>query len=200
MCYNYGVVINMETQKAKPLNIAELLRKKDGRTNWSAVGKKSKNKGNRYEALIAKQLNTWYYYEESQRLGAQVLRRTPLSGGWCKTGDVMIDPRFSKEVPDFPFQAEMKRHENWHLEHLLTSDKCLFRAEWWPKLCEEADAVEKRPLLVFAMNAVSSMCAYRIEGPMNFNAPVMDIYLPGETIRVVPFAAFLTLPKGTFPP
>ncbi len=69
-------------------------------TNWSKIGRKSRNKGARFERRIAKILS------DSTKFTFQ---RTPLSGGMHWKGDIqLIDGQYK-----FPFIIECK---NWHLD------------------------------------------------------------------------------------
>lgn len=112
---------------------------------YMAKGKiNSRQKGKRGEREVAKLLSAWW--------GAE-FTSTPLSGGfstktfrndWNAAGDI-VTPDHS-----FPFTVEVKNCEGWHLEQLLTSDKCLFYS-WWKQAVDET-LPGKKTLLVFTRN------------------------------------------------
>ncbi len=107
-------------------------------------GKKSRDKGQRGERILCKKFSEWWGTD---------FTRTPSSGGfrtkafrddWNAAGDLV--------TPDdtFPFCVESKNQEGWHLEQLLTSDKCDIIAWWHQTIDETPDG--KFPLLVFTRN------------------------------------------------
>jgi hypothetical protein len=80
----------------------------------------SRNKGNKNENKLAKILDEWFYKEELENWDQvfphlcetpekkrRIIRRTPMSGGWSKCGDLKVDPEF-KNIPEFPFFVEAK--------------------------------------------------------------------------------------------
>ena len=136
----------------------------DLKAKASKLGRKSKSKGSRFELEIAKVLDDWFYAEEKAKIGLErVLRRTPLSGGWCKTGDIQIDPRVEKEagLPPYPFHTELKKREGWNLEQILLNEKCPIIHEWW-KQCTDEAREGAIPLLIFARNMVDPLCLLRL--------------------------------------
>ena len=98
----------------------------------------SRDKGNRLERDVAKQLSEWWGEEKS-------FRRTPLSGGWDKRacGDLIVPERF-------PFTPELKNCEGWELHQLLTSDKSMLDRHWAQAVGEVGAG--KKPLLIFTRN------------------------------------------------
>jgi hypothetical protein len=108
------------------------------------VSKKSRDKGQRGERILAKKFSEWWGSD---------FTRTPSSGGfrtkefrddWNAAGDLV--------TPDetFPFCVESKNAEGWHLEQLLTSSKCAI-VQWWKQTVDETPK-GKIPLLVFTRN------------------------------------------------
>lgn len=84
------------------------------------LGKMSRNKGNKNENKLAKVLDDWFYapelanwdevfphLTETPEKKRRIIRRTPMSGGWSKCGDLKVDPEF-KGIPAFPFFVEAK--------------------------------------------------------------------------------------------
>jgi len=87
------------------------------------LGKLSRNKGSNNENRLAKKLDAWFYGDELTNWDTKfphlserpknkrrIIRRTPMSGGWSKCGDLKVDPEF-KGVPMFPFFVEAKKEE-----------------------------------------------------------------------------------------
>ena len=85
------------------------------------LGRMSRNKGNKNENRLAKKLDEWFYSHElenwdevfphlTEMKGSKrrIIRRTPMSGGWSKCGDLKVDPEFNKFIPEFPFFVEAK--------------------------------------------------------------------------------------------
>jgi hypothetical protein len=108
------------------------------------IGKKSKSKGDRGERILCKKFASWWGSD---------FTRTPSSGGfktkkfredWNAAGD-LVTPDLS-----FPFCVESKNAEGWHLEQLLTSNKCSL-VKYWKQTVEETPEGQI-PLLVFTRN------------------------------------------------
>jgi len=106
-----------------------------------ASRRRAKQKGNKFELVVAKILTKWW--------GSQ-FRRTPQSGGsqlateWRLAGDIATKDK------TWPFGVEAKNQEDWIVAHLFTSDKCK-PWKWWDQAvrqCLEGD----EPLLVFKRN------------------------------------------------
>lgn len=115
--------------------------------NRVRAGKHSRTKGASNERALAKQFKEWW--------GEGEWARTPSSGGWATpqhregfraVGDIMTTDR------SFPFCIEAKKQEKWHLEQLLTNDKCIIW-EWWQQAVDETPGF-MRPLLVIGRNHV----------------------------------------------
>ncbi len=89
------------------------------------LGKLSRNKGANNENKLAKVLDEWFYKHELKNWASvfpnlkdipenkkRILRRTPLSGGWSKCGDLRMDPEYiSRGIPAFPFFIEAKNEK-----------------------------------------------------------------------------------------
>ena len=99
----------------------------------------SRNKGNDLERIAAKAFSKWLYGRED------VLRRTPLSGGWGsgKLGDITIDPSAAKELGVNPpiLHVECKHHADLLGESFLRwvgtgSPKEI--TEWYKQAVREA--------------------------------------------------------------
>jgi hypothetical protein len=122
--------------------------------------KDSRRKGNRGELEVAEMFSRWC---------GEVVRRTPMSGGWSNarfgvTGDLVCDN------PAFPYHVEVKLREGWVLDDLVTGvrrehDKSI--VQWWKQCFESCPRKEdklnridnrgrftllKEPLLVFRRN------------------------------------------------
>ena len=99
-------------------------------------------KGQKFERDIAKLLTVWTGVE---------FRRTPMSGGWNKTGD--ITPKNPEMMEKFPFSIECKNHENWSLGKLLGATRyeelpAPIR-KFWGQAVSDAEESGKIPILIF---------------------------------------------------
>lgn len=106
--------------------------------------KNSRTKGTRGELDVAKLFSKWC---------GETIRRTPMSGGWsnAKFG-VSADLVCAKKA--FPFSVEVKHHEGWVLDDLVTGvrkDHVTSIAQWWAQCINECP-LKKTPLLVFRRN------------------------------------------------
>ena len=105
------------------------------------MGKKSRDKGARFELEVAKLFSNAYDLE---------FRRTPLSGGWAKDADVAQGDIVCLDDDEFAYCIECKNQEGWKFESLFTSSHSWFDA-WWNQAVDECPD-DKDPLLVFSKN------------------------------------------------
>lgn len=106
----------------------------------------SKEKGNRAERELVKKFAKWWdsKFYRTPGSGSFATRGYNLPEGVDLSGDVVTTDS------SFPFCVESKNFEGWHLEQLLTSDKCGLKAYWQQTVSETPD--HKLPLLVFTRN------------------------------------------------
>lgn len=105
-------------------------------------GKKSRDKGQRYERKIAKIFSEW--------AGMDMLR-TPLSGGWARgRADVTGDIVPGDANRQFPFSIECKKNESWTWEQVHHQIGPVLNS-WWQQTVDEC-APGKIPLLIFSRN------------------------------------------------
>lgn len=111
-------------------------------TDYSAVGKKSRNKGGRFERETAKILSKWWGHE---------FHRVPASGGlhWGASNNVAGDIVVPLEA-NFPFVIECKNREDWTIENLFLNNKEL--KNWWAQVVNDSEETGKIPLLIFTRN------------------------------------------------
>ena len=110
--------------------------------------KNGRKKGASYERLIAKELTAWSGVE---------LRRTPMSGGWAKTGD--ITPKAPEDMVEWIFNIELKKHQGWHLEDLVKGTNKGKMLTWWNQCkadCAKSKKVKRTPILIFSKNQDAS--------------------------------------------
>ena len=101
--------------------------------------KNSRAKGNRFERLIAKDFTDWCGF---------LCTRTPLSGGWAKTGD--ITPRDPKHMVDFIFSPELKNVEGWDFSSAFFCTPVGPTIKKWWRQCDTDAALSKKiPILIF---------------------------------------------------
>jgi len=103
---------------------------------------KGRTKGNKFENDTAKEITKWTGVE---------FKRTPMSGGWAKTGD--ITPKNPKEMTKFPFNIECKNQEIFSTKFLVecASEGVLPKAtieKWWKQCTDDAKKSKKIPILV----------------------------------------------------
>jgi len=104
--------------------------------------KNSRKKGATFERDVAKLFSDWT---------GMKFRRTPMSGGWAKTGD--ITPVNPKEMDDFRFNVECKNQQIWSFADLIKDIHSGSGIEsWWIQAANDAEKSKKVPLLVFTRN------------------------------------------------
>lgn len=101
---------------------------------------KGRNKGSKFERDIANGISEWTGVE---------FKRTPMSGGWAKTGD--ITPKDPKSMVKFPFNIECKNQMVFSTSALIDCagvdiNKAI--KKWWKQCTDDALKSKKIPLLV----------------------------------------------------
>lgn len=121
-------------------------------TDYSAVGRKSKSKGARFELETAKNLSKWWGHD---------FHRVPASGGlhWKGSNNVVGDIVAPIEA-GFPFVVECKNREEWTIENLFLNNKEI--KNWWAQVVGDAKESGKIPMLIFTRNRAKTfvMMAY----------------------------------------
>jgi len=127
------------------------------------AGRKSKDKGARFERVVASDLSLWFYGIPG------FLRRTPMSGGWSKIhapGDVCATVSGTVETESglmvlsigdsrpvaFPFYVECRNREGWSYTDLFTESEKACLVLWWKEVIEKSREVSLIPLLIFTKN------------------------------------------------
>jgi hypothetical protein len=143
--------------------------------------KKRKNgrvKGSRAELAVAKLFSTWWGSD---------FARTPQSGGfrtrkfredWNAEGDLV--------TPDetFPFSVEVKCHEGWTLDNLLTGSDTTDLWCWWDQAIDQAGDI-KQPLLVFKRNHMPwYYCMWEEFGGHLLPSDKPKLYVPHRSVVV----------------
>jgi len=149
---------------------------------------KGRQKGQCFERAIAKQLTDWTGF---------LCTRTPLSGGWNKTGDVT--PKDPEIMASFPFNFELKNQESWTIPMLfrVTSLKTTPKAikNWWQQCSGDAKSVGKIPMLVFTKANEPSFLMLRTK---DFRTMVLNevagAYMLCGKFRIMLWDEFLKLP------
>jgi len=106
-------------------------------------GINGRTKGHTFERKLAKILSKWSGVE---------LRRTPMSGGWAKTGDVTpVKPR---DMENWPFNVEAKCYakDTFRFQELLKSADGGSIMVWWKQCLNDAKISNKKPMLIFTQN------------------------------------------------
>ena len=101
-----------------------------------------RSKGKAFERLIAKKFKEAFGHEFAP---------TPASGGlrWKDVkntrGDIVTD------WEEWPYNIECKKCEDWTFDTLPITDKNPLSL-WWKQCCDDAEVVEKEPVLIFSKN------------------------------------------------
>ena len=102
---------------------------------------KGRSKGATFERDVAAQVTLWT---------GMKFTRTPMSGGWSKTGD--ITPKDPAHMVIFPFNMELKNQEAWTISALMKiDDKGKFAKKiegWWKQCTDDAKKSNRVPLLL----------------------------------------------------
>jgi len=109
-------------------------------------------KGASFERRIAKQISEWCGFH---------CVRTPMSGGWCKTGDVT--PKDPKDMVGFIFNMELKKQEKWNFTQLFQMPLSGKFKSWWNQCIDDAKKSKRIPVLIFTKNHEQVFCALRKE-------------------------------------
>jgi hypothetical protein len=108
----------------------------------------SRSKGSRFERAIAKDFSKWCGF---------TCKRTPMSGGWAKTGDVT--PKRPKDMVEFIFCAELKHQEGWSFSNsFLGKSPNKQIAKWWGQCQADAKKSDRIPILIFTKNFDQIYC------------------------------------------
>lgn len=108
-----------------------------------AGGKKARSKGSRFERQIAADISLW--------TGVK-FTRTPMSGGWSKTGDVT--PKDPKHMVKFPFNIECKNQKifNTNIIIKMVESGSMPKSikKWWFQCIGDARKSSRIPLLIMS--------------------------------------------------
>lgn len=128
--------------------------------------KNSRNKGSRFERVIAKAFEAWTGYKFS---------RTPGSGGWAKAKDAMGDLVCTDEKHSrrFPLSIECKNYQDIKFEHLLLGNKTCKIHDFWEQATKDANRAKKLPVLIMRYNSMPKGEAFFVIG---FNTG-LDLYI-----------------------
>lgn len=159
----------------------------------------SKNKGSRFERVVAKAFEEWTGYSFS---------RTPGSGGWAKAKDsfgdiVCTDSTHSKR---FPFSIECKFYKEIKFEHILLGNKSCKILDFWEQAKRDASIIHKEPILIMRYNSMPSGEAFCMVQREALDAilekkklrlvekPIMYIEVLKESVAIIMFSDILSLP------
>jgi len=111
----------------------------------SSIGRKSKNKGKRYEAKIAKLFT---------EITGVNFRRVPASGGFNKCGGVHVASRvFCGDLicdnADFIFSVEAKNRKIFDYNHIIKNVNTAPFTAWWFQCVRDAYSNNLLPLMIF---------------------------------------------------
>ena len=111
----------------------------------------SKNKGNAFERVIAKQLSTYFYSDPDALVrnfnsgGLATMRK----GAGLSPGDIIQVKYLDKT---FPYSVECKHHKKFSLSDLMLENtkSTLYKA--WVQCKRDATTLDKIPMLIFKQN------------------------------------------------
>lgn len=110
---------------------------------------KSRAKGATFERDVARQVSLWTGMD---------FKRTPMSGGWAKTGD--ITPKNPEHMVKFPFNFELKNNEKLEFSHIFQAPKNKKTPirKWWKQAFRDAKKSGKIPVLIFTKSREEIFC------------------------------------------
>lgn len=168
---------------------------KSTKADRSAVGKRSKNKGNNAERAVAKLFQEWWSPTKEF-----TFQRTPSSGGWGQKAQFNTFGDIVCSDASFPFTIEIKCQEAWSLDQLLTSDKGPINKYWKQTVSETQEG--KIPLLVMRQNHKEWLCivpwenfpeqAVAEQRPKTFQA-----YIDNDYVLIMSLKTFMTAIPST---
>ena len=108
-----------------------------------AGGKKARLKGSTFERQIAKDISSWT---------GMHFTRTPMSGGWSKTGDVT--PKKPEHMVKFPFNIECKNQNvfctNIIIKMVESGSMPKILKKWWKQCSDDAKKSKRIPILIMS--------------------------------------------------
>jgi hypothetical protein len=158
----------------------------------ASKGKGARNKGSTFERKIAKSLSEWTGF---------VITRTPMSGGFYKSGD--LTPKEPEEQIRWPFSVELKNTEAWNIKQLFQikseedMPKCF--AKWWAQCTDDASQHDKKPALIFTQNFKPEFIMFRERDYGALFTPLKQCtYISCGELRVMLLEDFLSIPYASF--
>jgi len=146
-------------------------------------GRKSRDKGARFERDIAKKLT---------EASGKTWRRTPLSGGWAKekvSGDLVCTE--SEAMLSF----ELKNQESWTFDSLPESQEPF--ATWWKQAEDAANQYKppKLPAVIFTKNRRGIYIMYSLEMNQYFDETTVTM---DKTCWELSFGRFIIITLAKF--
>ena len=125
----------------------------------------SKDKGDRFERLIANIFSDW-----AKAQGRQCeIRRTPRSGGWSHSKKMAMTADIIADDPTFPFTIEAKDRQEWSQRGLYINQHQVGVGPIWSywQQCLEECGENKKSLLVFTRKEkgckIPSLCILQMD-------------------------------------
>jgi len=149
-------------------------------TDFSAVGKRSKRRGNRYERRVAKLL---------LKFTGVNFRRVPTSGGFNKLGSIIREDLFRGDLvcddSNFQFCIEAKSRKNFTFTQVLKNPDTANFTNWWYQCVNDAKAADLIPLLFFKPDSQSDFIAVP-DSIIDINCPhfVLAAYNMPRTLKI----------------
>lgn len=120
------------------------------------MGRKSRQKGTRFELEVARLLSCWWRQPDAETLKADQLwfRRVPLSGGFCRAKAPSDVWAVAEEAQNFPFCVENKNQECWDWNGLMKRNEGWPVDDYWQQVLESSKSAtpKKIPMLLFTKN------------------------------------------------
>lgn len=158
---------------------------KKKKPNWSKIGRQVKRRGKTYERRCAKLLTEHTGYN---------FRSTPASGGFNKTGGVMIrEELFCGDLicdnPKFSYCVEAKNRKEFSFTALIKNPDTAKLTLWWYQCVEDARRVNLKPILFFKPNNKDDFVGFdRSDFYSNYNTstPHIQINAYGRLMTIKP--------------
>jgi hypothetical protein len=150
--------------------------------NWSAIGRRAKNKGKSYERNFAKILTEW--------TGVN-FRKTPGSGGFNKQGVTVAGRSFAGDLicdkSNFIFSIEAKNRKNFSFQQILKNPSTAPFTEWWFQTVRDAKKEDLEPLLRFKPKEGSpdNLIALDISWASRFDGRAMTLSMYSQILEFV---------------
>jgi len=157
----------------------------------ASKGKSARNKGHSFERRICKDLTAW---------SGITFSRSPMSGGWSKTGDVT--PKDPEDMTKWLLNIECKNCEAYNTPQIfrIRSEEEMPKVfhKWWQQSVEDSGISGRIPFLVFTKNRDEVYCMMRrgTFDRFSYEETKMPFFVANNMVIVL-WEDFLKIPYGS---